>query len=56
MQTFENYIIEFDLSTNYKRFRKQVIINGRSFEQVSKLVLNMIKKYWNEIELGNPLV
>ena len=52
----EESIIEFNLSTNYRRFKKQTIINGKSFVEVSKLVLIMINKYWNNINLGRPLI
>ena len=45
METKEESIIEFNLSTNYRRFKKQVLINGKSFVEVSKLVLRMINKY-----------
>ena len=56
METKEESIIEFNLSTNYRRFKKQTIINGKSFVEVSKLVLIMINKYWNNINLGRPLI
>ena len=56
MEAKEESIIEFNLSTDYRRFRKQTIINGKSFVEVSKLVLLLIKKYWKDIEKGNPLI
>lgn len=56
MEAKEELIIEFNLSTNYRRFKKQTIINGKSFVEVSKLVLIMISKYWNNIDLGKPLI
>lgn len=56
MEAKEESIIEFNLSTNYRRFKKQTIINGNSFVEVSKLVLIMINKYWNNIDLGKPLI
>ena len=56
METKEGSIIEFNLSTDYRRFREQTIINGKSFVEVSKLVLIMISKYWNNINLGKPLI
>ena len=56
MEAKEELIIEFNLSTNYRRFKKQTIINGNSFVEVSKLVLIMISKYWNNIDLGKPLI
>ena len=56
MEAKEELIIEFNLSANYKRFKKQTIINGKSFVEVAKLVLIMINKYWNNIDLGTPLI
>lgn len=56
MEAKEELIIEFNLSNNYKRFKKQTIINGRSFVEVSKLVLIMINKYWNNISSGKALI
>lgn len=56
MEVKEELIIEFNLSANYKRFKKQTIINGKSFVEVAKLVLIMINKYWNNIDLGTPLI
>lgn len=56
MNTKEDFSIEFNLSTDYKRFRCQNIINGRSFVEVSKLILIMITKYWRNIDKGNTLL
>ena len=56
MNTKEDAIIEFNLSTDYKRFRDQNITNGRSFIEVSKLILLMIEKYWRNIGEGKPLL
>lgn len=56
MEAKEESIIEFNLSTNYRLFKKQILINGKSFVEVSKLVLRMINKYWNNINLGKPLM
>ena len=56
MEAKEELIIEFNLSANYKRFKKQTIINGKSFVEVAKLVLIMINKYWNNIDSGTPLI
>ena len=56
MEAKEELIIEFNLSANYKRLKKQTIINGKSFVEVAKLVLIMINKYWNNIDLGTPLI
>lgn len=56
MEAKEGSIIEFNLSTDYRRFKKQTIINVKSFVEVSKLVLIMISRYWNDINLGKPLI
>ena len=56
MNTKEDLNIEFHLSTDYKRFKPQNIINGRSFVEVSKLILIMIAKYWRNIGEGNTLL
>lgn len=53
MEAKEENIIEFTLSTNYNRFENQCIINGKSFVEISKLVLITIEKYWKRIEHGN---
>ena len=56
MNAKEDVSIEFDLSTDYKRFKPQNIINGRSFVEVSKFILIMIAKYWRNIGEGNTLL
>lgn len=48
-------IMEFNLSTDYSRFDNHVIINGKTFIEVSKLVLKYIKIYWGNIESGTKL-
>lgn len=56
MEAKEEKIIEFNLSTDYKRFKEQVIINGKSFVEICKLVLLLILKYWKKIEEGKPII
>lgn len=56
MNTKEDVNIEFNLSTDYKRFRYQNITNGRSFVEASKLILMMITKYWKNVDKGNTLL
>lgn len=55
METKENGIVNFSLSTNYERFSNQVMVNAGSFVNVSKFLLLMIKKYWENIDKGSNI-
>lgn len=52
MDPKENYIMEFNLSSDYSRFADHVIVNGNTFIQMSKLVLILIKRYWANLDNG----
>lgn len=55
MNTKSDNIIEFNLSTDYSRFDNHVIINGKTFTEVSKLILKYIKKYWENMDNGEVI-
>ena len=48
-------IMEFVLSTDYSRFDEDVIINGKTFIEVSKLILKYIERYWKDIDNGTAI-
>lgn len=56
METDEKLEIDFYLSSDYKRFKKHNITNGRSFVNVSILIIKMLKEFWLSVDDGNPLL
>ena len=56
METAENLEIDFYLSSDYKRFEKHTIVNGRSFVNVSMLIIKMLKELWISVDNGNVLI
>ena len=56
METAENLEIDFYLSSDYKRFEKHTIVNGRSFVNVSMLIIKMLKELWISVDNGNALI
>ena len=55
MEAKDENIMEFSLSTDYSRFDNHVIINGKTFIEVSKLILEYIRKYWEDIDNGTAI-
>ena len=55
MEAKDENIMEFSLSTDYSRFDNHVIINGKTFIEVSKLILEYIRKYWEDRDTGTAI-
>lgn len=52
MEAKDERIMQFSLSTDYSRFDNHVIVNSKTFIEVSKLILKYIEKYWKDIDNG----
>lgn len=55
MDPKDDYVMEFNLSSDYSRFANQVIVNGNTFIQMSNFVLILIKKYWTNLDNGKKI-